>query len=251
MKNFDLKSFSSKFEKFWGLYGNFTFCGVAVVAAVLIGVLMYCNQLILWFGIAASLIVYWRLPYANIEIDCKIVRFAWACINFAVFVATCRLCSIESRTIEYPVDTYVVGTMIALFVNTFLYTDIIPKLSYKMKFTNSEYGWDIEGKKTKCNGSLLSIIVYGIIMVMGLFVEMNNRNDFLFEKEVFVPVISWDKEVLNKSTIYVVETEKGILGISPQKHPEIRGIHKGTKIRVLTDGIVNGLTSFSRIEIKN
>lgn len=250
MKKIDLNSLSSKFEKFWGLYGNFTFCGVAVVAAVLIGVLMYCNQLILWFGIAASLIVYWRLPYANIEIDCKIVRFAWACINFAVFVATCRLCSIESRTIEYPVDTYIVGTMVALFVNTLLYTNIIPRLSYKMRFAD-EYGWDIEGEKTKCNGSLLSIIVYGIIMITVLFVEMNNRNGFLFEKEVFVPVISWDKEVLNKSTIYVVETEKGILGISPQNHPEIRGIHKGTKIRVLTDGTVNGLTSFSRIEIKN
>ena len=120
-----------------------------------------------------------------------------------------------------------------------------------MKFTNREYGWDMEGEKTKCNGSLLSIIVYGIIMVTITSVEIKNKNDFLFEKEVFVPVISWDKEVLNKSTIYVVETKKGILGISPQKHPEIRGIHKGTKIRVLTDGTANGLTSFSRIEIKN
>lgn len=251
MKKIDLNSLSSKFEKFWGLYGNFVFLAVSVVTAVLVGIFLYCNQLILWLGIAASLIVYWRLPYANIEIDCKIVRFAWACINFAVFVATCRLCSIEPRTIEYPVDTYVVGTMIALFVNTFLYTDIIPKLSYKMKFTNSEYGWDIEGEKTKCNGSLLSIIVYGIIMVTITSVEIKNKNDFLFEKEVFIPVISWDKEVLHESTIYVVETEKGILGISPQKHPEIRGIHKGTKIRVLTDGTANGLTSFSRIEIKN
>lgn len=214
MKKIDLNSLSSKFEKFWGLYGNFVFLAVSVVTAVLVGIFLYCNQLILWLGIAASLIVYWRLPYANIEIDCKIVRFAWACINFAVFVATCRLCSIEPRTIEYPVDTYVVGTMIAFFVNTFLYTDIIPRLSYKMRFAD-EYGWDIERGKTKCNGSLLSIIVYGIIMITGLFVEMNNRNNFLFEKEVFVPVISWDKEVLNKSTIYVVETEKGILGISP------------------------------------
>ena len=178
MKKIDLNSLSSKFEKFWSLYGNFTFCGVAVVAAVLIGVLMYCNQLILWLGIAASLIVYWRLPYANIEIDCKIVRFAWACINFAVFVATCRLCSIESRTIEYPVDTYIVGTMIALFVNTFLYTDIIPRLSYKMRFAD-EYGWDTERGKTKCNGSLLSIIVYGIIMITGLFVEMNNPQNII------------------------------------------------------------------------
>lgn len=250
MKKIDFKNLRSKFKKFWSLYGEFIFLSVSVITAVLVGVFMYCNQLILWLGIAASLTVYWRLLHAHIDIDNKIVRFAWACVNFAVFVAICRLCAIESRDIEYPVDTYLVGTVVAFIVNTLLYTDVIPRLSHKMGFAD-EYGWDIEGEKTKCNGSLLSIIVYGIIMINVLFVEMDKKNDFLFEKEVFIPVISWDKEVLHESTIYVVETEKGILGISPQKHPEIRGIHKGTKIRVLTDGTANGLTSFSRIEIKN
>ena len=251
-----MKILSSKIRTFLSSNKESVFCMVSFVVALLIGIFMYCNQLILWSGIVASLLVYWRLPMANIEIDNKKVQFAWACVNFAVFVMVCKLCSLEAND-GYPRVSYVVGAFVALFVNGFLYTTLIPKLSYKMKLIDDEWGWEYDYhsnfRKTNRNGSIVSNIIYIGIISLVLFVEVKQKQNYLFEKEPFVIVDAWKKQTNRGKTVYVVETTKGVFEVSPQRYPEIENISSNTRIKVLCKDTYtsNGLNEFYRMEIKN
>lgn len=246
MNKINFQKLSLKFRTFWDAHKEVLFAVIAVIIAVSVGFFMFCNQLILWSGIVTSLIVYWRLLYANIPIESRIVRCAWACISFAMFIAVCRLCSFVPNILGYSERVYAPATMLAMFINTSLYI-YIPKLSYKMKLIDSDEGWTYEAKETKFNGSLGSIVTYIVITVMVCAVEHTQQNDFLFEKEPFVAVISWEKEVYNNNAVYVVKTAKGTYAISPYEYPEIRNINPNTKIKVLSGSIFdNGLDGNSR-----
>lgn len=213
---------------------------------------MYCNQLILWLAIATSFTVYSRLAWAYIPIDKEIVRVAWSCINFTLFIASCYLCSIESLVEGYTKDVYSVGILVAMFVNGFLYSYIIPRLSYKMKFIDRDYGQHTyKFEQTKSNGSLLHVTIYLLLLVVVFLVENKQLNDYLFEKEPFILVQSWEKENYHGNTIYVVQTEKGTFGISPLEYPEIRNINPNTKIKVLEGNNPDNIMNYFRLEIQN
>ncbi len=255
MKKINFQKLGSNIKIFLSSHRESVFLSLSIITAVLIGFFMYCNQLILWLAIIASLIVYWRLPHANISINNETVRGAWACINFILFIASCDLCSIKPIDEGYTNETYTFGVLAALLINGFLYTDIIPKLSYKMKFINSDYGYTYDDgfkcKETKSNGSFLHLIIYVILLIIVFSVENKQLNDYKFEKEPFIPVQSWEKEVYMKNTIYVVKTEKGIFGISPITYPESRNINPNTKIKVLEGNNPDNIMNYFRLEIEN
>ena len=118
------------------------FLAFSFITALLVGVFMYCNQLILWLSIATSLTVYWRLPHANIGIDDKILRISWSLVNFALFIAICKLCAFESAYGEHY--CYVFSLLIVLFANTLLYVYVIPWVSFKLKFVELDYGYGFD-----------------------------------------------------------------------------------------------------------
>ena len=255
MKKINFQKLISNIKTFLSSHREVVFLCLSIIAALLIGFFLYCNQLILWAAIIVSLTVYWRLPSAYIAIENETVRGAWACINFILFITICNLCSIEPIEEGYTKDTYIIGVLVAMFVNGILYTDIIPKLSYKMKFIDRDYGHtydeDLEYKETKSNGSFLHIIIYLILLIVVFSAENKQLNDYKFEKEPFVSVQSWDKEIYNRNTVYIVKTEKGIFGISPYEYPEIRYINANTKIKVLKVNKGNHIKNYSRLEIQN
>lgn len=255
MKKINFQKLISNIKTSLSSHREVVFLSLSIIAAVLTGFFMYCNQLTLWLAIVTSLIVYWRLPHANISIDDETVRGAWACINFILFIVACDLCSLKPIEEGYANETYTFGVLVAMIINGFLYTDIIPRLSYKMKFINSDLGYTYDDwpkcKETKSNGSFLHIIIYLFLLTITFSIENKQLTDYEFEKEPFVSVQSWDKEVYMRNTIYIVKTEKGIFGISPIEYPEIRYINANTKIKVLKVNKGNHIKNYSRLEIQN
>ncbi len=255
MKENKLKNWSLKIGKFLSSNKKILLFLVSLVVAVLVGYFMYCNQLILWFSVASSLVLYLRLPFSNVEISDKLVRLFWAFVNFSLIVATCKLFAFEAVDNGYPNPIYDVGALISLFATLILYVKLIPWLSNKIKLINKDHGYEIDicGKEryTKENGPWLSMIISLILCLTLNIKSVAEKSDYLFEQESFVKVISWDKETINRTTHYIVKTENGIFAISPYEYPEIRNINSNTKIKVLKRGKWNGMDNFIHLEIKN
>jgi hypothetical protein len=246
-----LQNLSSKIKTFLSSHKDAVFCALSAVLAFFVGYFMHSNWLNLCLGIVISSTVYLRLLYANIEIENKLIRLGWAFINLALFIFICKICAIESdKTGE---TTYVFGLFASIFTNTILYV-YIPLLSYKMKLIDNVHGWKIDWKgntvETKTNSDTVSIMLSIILAVIGFCCEVKHDNDLLFDKEPYVSVYSWDKEVHDRHIVYIVSTEKGRFAISPQKYPDIRDINSNTKIKILTTG-TGGLYSYYRLDIKN
>ena len=250
MKNKKIEN--SKIGTFLRENKEMSFCGMSAISAILIGGLMWCNTMIFTMAVISSLVLYWRLPLAFVQICDRMVRLGWAFINFALFVAVCKIGSIEAMCGTVFAGSYVLGGLCVVFISIPLYKTIIPQLSHKMRFIKEEYGWDDDGNRTKNNGGLGAFALHVLMFFIIVGVFEHKRNNALFAEEKFVDVISWEKEMYSGSTIYIVETEKGTFGIRPQKYPEIRKIHADTKIRVLAKKrTFSGLTEFVRLEIKN
>ena len=96
----------------------------------------------------------------------------------------------------------------------------------------------------------MSIIVFIVVLAIGFFVDINKDNDAQFEKEQYVEIYSWDKEVHRNSTVYLVTNPKGTFAIPPSKYPEIRDINSNTKIKILKTN-EGGLYNYSRLNIQN
>ena len=84
-----------------------------------------------------------------------------------------------------------------------------------MKFIESNYGYDwSEGigkcKETKSNGSFLHIIIYLILLIVTFSIEEKQLSDYEFEKEPFVSVQSWDKEVYMRNTFLCFYNINGV-----------------------------------------
>ena len=250
MKDFKIKK--SDVVNFWKNYGNYTFFGLSLLCAALVVPLMWCNNLIFWLGVIASFIIFLRLELmANIEIEDAFVRGGWAFINLSLFTATFWLCRIGDI-----IDLHFIGCFVYIFLGTFLYTDIIPRVSYFLGLNDKNEGYDYDlcgsGEKTKSNGWMLSSIIYVLILGIVCLCEFSKEKDILFEKEPFVQVTKWEKEFHSGNTYYLVYCPKGRFLISLAQYPEIRDINPNTKIKVLKGGGgLNGTDYFTRLEIKN
>ena len=246
-----LQKLSSKIKTFLSSHKEAVFCSLSAILVLLIGYFMHSNWLNLCLGIVISGTVYLRLPYANIEIDNKFIRLGWAFINLALFIFTCKICAFES--VKTGTTTYVFGLFATIFTNTILYM-YIPLLSYKMKLIDNICGWERDWRgntvETKTNSDFISFMLSIVLATIGLCIEAKHDNDLLFEKEPYVSVYSWDKEIHDRHEVYIVNTVKGSFAISPEKYPEIRDVNSNTKIKILTTG-TGSLYGYYRLEIKN
>ena len=244
------KNFYSNASTWWKRFGKYVFCALSVTTAILVGTLVNCDKLLLILAIISALLVYFRLRFAICAIKSRFTRLAWAGVDFSLFMLICQLCAMKpaGTYAGYPYDTHLFGMLFVLFANTILYAEI-PKLTRKMgiaKVEKNEWG-------EKSNYYILSCIIYFVMGFIVLFVEKHQMEDYLFEKQPFVNVISWEKEVFDRNTVYVVETEDGTLVIDPFEYPEIRNINLRTQIKIhpTKSYYYRGVHYSPEVEIKN
>lgn len=237
-----LKQLLKQGVAFWKKNGKYMFFGLAALfclIAILVAQPLFWESIL--FGGIVSVLMFFRLKYANLVIESAWVRLAWAVLNFGIFVL-----------IMQNIPDHILGLAVALLVNLIIYS-CSSYLSFLLGLTNIDTGFSlVSDSETRFNGFILSLL----INVLLLFFYVRNidemKTDEEFKKTAFVSVISWDKETINGNTYYIVKIPGKIIGISPKKHPEIRYINKNTKIKVLTDGHkINGLPEIKRLEIKN
>lgn len=224
---------------FWKRSGKYVFFGLATLFCV---IAMLVARPLSWesilFGGIVSVLMFFRLKNANLDIECVWIRLAWAAINFGIFVLIMHM---------------IPNLAVALLANVILYS-CSSYLSFLLGLTIVSSGYTFFGfeRETRFNGFILSLLINTILL--GIYVKSIDKmnTDEEFKKTAFVSVISWDKETINGNTYYIVKIPGKIIGINPKRHPEIRYINKNTKIKVLTDGHkINGLPEIKRLEIKN
>lgn len=237
-----LKQLLKQGVAFWKKNGKYMFFGLAALfclIAILVAQPLFWESIL--FGGIVSVLMFFRLKYANLVIESAWVRLAWAVINFGIFVL-----------IMQNIPDHILGLAVALLINLIIYS-CSSYLSFLLGLTNIDTGFSlVSDSETRFNGFILSLL----INVLLLFFYVRNidemKTDEEFKKTAFVSVISWDKETINGNTYYIVKIPGKIIGINPKRHPEIRYINKNTKIKVLTDGHkINGLPEIKRLEIKN
>ena len=237
-----LKQLLKQGVAFWKKNGKYMFFGLAALfclIAILVAQPLFWESIL--FGGIVSVLMFFRLKYANLVIESAWVRLAWAVINFGIFVL-----------IMQNIPDHILGLAVALLINLIIYS-CSAYLSFLLGLTNIDTGFSlVSDSETRFNGFILSLL----INVLLLFFYVRNidemKTDEEFKKTAFVSVISWDKETINGNTYYIVKIPGKIIGINPKRHPEIRYINKNTKIKVLTDGHkINGLPEIKRLEIKN
>ncbi len=245
-------------KQFWNLCQNFLqqeqrrerlFAGIGIAIAVA-AVLFGFESALFDVGIITAVIIYFRLPYANIGIESKTVRLGWAAIMFAAFYLPSVLLTFEEEiTIRFP------GMFFSLFICTVLYS-YIPAISYRLMLNDEQEGYSFgdfgrDSRKTRHNGVFFSFFVYGIILCIWGACEIKQKTDILFSQQPYIPVLKWEKEYQHGNTYYVVDCEKGKFMVSPTSYPEIRDINKNSQIRILAPYSYNGLLQIERLEIKN
>lgn len=230
----------TKFKEIWAQIGRYVFFGCAFALAVLAYCLTDCPFRINLIALAVSWITYFRLPYADNYIYSPPVRLGWGCVEYALVMTLCHcLCWHWEE-----MDSYIIGIAAAIFVSQALYGWIIPIVSKALGFRHErEY-----------STSGIAFIVYLIMLAATVCYEHWQQNNILFEQEEFVPVTSWQSEVINGTTHYIVKCSKGRFAISVTEFPQIRDVNSKTQIRVLKEkgGVKrNGADDYCRLEIKN
>ena len=241
-----IKKIGSEFVTLWSRFGKYVFCALSVTAAVLITLFGNCDRLILILAIVSSVLVYFRLRFANRAIKSRLVRLSWACIDFLLFITICQLCAIRPTRIDasYPDDIHALGLFLVCFANTFLYGDI-PILTQKLRIA------DVENAKYYQKGNLcgLSVLTYLVILAVVFCIENSQLNAYRYERQPFEKVVSWEKEVYRRHTVYFIKTENGSLLVDPYIYPEIRDISTNTRIKV--ENSITNVRYFPKIQISN
>ena len=217
-----LKQLLKQGVAFWKKNGKYMFFGLAALfclIAILVAQPLFWESIL--FGGIVSVLMFFRLKYANLVIESAWVRLAWAVINFGIFVL-----------IMQNIPDHILGLAVALLINLIIYS-CSSYLSFLLGLTNIDTGFSlVSDSETRFNGFILSLL----INVLLLFFYVRNidemKTDEEFKKTAFVSVISWDKETINGNTYYIVKIPGKIIGINPKRHPEIRYINKNTKIDI-------------------
>ena len=242
----ETKIYGKKFAKIWKDHGEYIFCGLAVLFCLICVWTAWPDNIFpALTGIFISALMFIRLQFANVEIESVWVRLGWSLINFGMYVLFLHV-----------IPIFLIALAVALIFNIVLYC-CIPYVSYLLKLNYVKHRLSLSsGKHTRFNGYeaslLVNMIIFIIFAINTMNKEMEEKEDILFAKTEYVRVISWDKEIIDGNTIYVVKIPGKILGISPIKYPKIRDINSNTQLRVLTGFTLStGFSEIKRLEIKN
>lgn len=244
-------SVNVNFASFWQNYGKLVFCGLCLICLAL--VLTYCpnGNFILFIGCLTAVITYYRLQDCNVSIKSSTVRFGWAVLQMTVLLFFTSVVTLEKDGFEDHLLGFIIGSV----AGTIIYS-CSSIVSYYLKLNDEKNGKDnsyINTKeRTRFNGAFGWFVTYGIMTFFVCVTEGKNYDNHLFQKTEYVKVISWDKEIKNGNTVYIVNTAKGRFAISPYIFPKIRDINPNTEIKVLCYNTYrDDCPNVKRLEIKN
>lgn len=229
-------SISSSFEKYLKSGNENIFMHISVIIAIMSVMFFYCGIRVSAAALIFSVAVFFIQKYF-LKYGWK-VRLGWSCIMFAIICIMCDICEIKS-----PIPLYFIGIILSSVVCSLLYV-AIPKISYKLHLSDT----------SKTKGIYLVLLVFVVLIFCVLIDEDNRVSDAMFEKENFVSVKYFEKDIYNGNVIYFIECEKGDFYVYAKKYPEVRYINSDSKIRVLTvkhPEIYGRYASARRFEIKN
>lgn len=222
---------------------EYAFTIISVIAALLVSYFMYCSTAILILAILFTLLALCIINITSINVS-KLLRYGLALVCFSLCTICCSLC----YTTNCGEGTYQLGLIVYMIVKI-LYMSSIPYLVKKLS-TN------VCGKaENMWHAHIITVVIYLIIFcIYAVGYENPKIDDARFAKEQFVDVKSWTIEQVDGNTVYIVTTAKGKFAIYPKEVPEVRDIHKNTKMRILSKGNshhIKGTKHIERIEIKN
>ncbi len=233
--------------RIWKKFGKYIF-GALALLALSVSVLLteYTLSLSLYYvaGISAS-IMFLQLKIANIPINNWLVRLGWSLWDATLIIIISSFLELEYEGVK----CFALGFFVSAFASSILYSMLIPWLSYKIGFIKSRTGCFNE----KWNGVFVRWTLFFIIIAVEMGVTKKLANEREFAKECFVPITSWETEIHNGNTMYIIECSKGTFGVYPCEYPEVRQIHSGSMIKVLPSKqrTGSGTDKFELLEIKN
>lgn len=233
----------------WEKFGKFIFFGIAFLISFVLCVTLPFNWEISLAAAIASTVTFFCLANANIEIKDVFVRLGWCLLNFSLFVYLASTMVFYKD--EFPM--YFGGMLISTFVCPVLYS-YIPSISFYLKLNSEKYGHCFFSlNKTSGNGVLGQFAMYTVIFLILSFYESNQHDEYVFNKIDYVKIDKWEKEIIDGQTCYVIMFSGKTIAISPLKYPEVRNINKNTKIKPLSNGMINmqGFLEVKMLDIKN
>lgn len=249
MNKFD--SVNVNFAAFWQNYGKLVFCGLCLICLALVLTFYPCGNFILFIGCFAAVITYYRLQNCNIIIKSSAVRIGWAMLQMAVFLFFSSIVIFEKDGFVYHLFGVVIGSVTGTMV--YSCSSIV---SYYLKLNDIKDSTDnsylSSNEVTRFNGVFGWLVTYTIVISVIGITEQDDYDNYLFQKAEYVKVISWDKEIKNGNTVYIVNTAKGRFAISPYTYPKIRDINPNTEIKVLCYNVYgDDCPNVKKLEIKN
>ncbi len=238
----------------WSKYGKFVFAGASLLFLLIVLLCGSYDGIMLTFAVIVMLIAFFRLDICNLPIKSVFVRAGWSLIMGAVFVLVVPLLTYNKDGFIHHFPGYIAAYIVV--INIYAFSSII---SYHMKLNDLNSGcafWPLaEPVETKLNGVLLWLLVSTVLFISLFVIETHQYDNYRFSKAEFTDVISWEKEIYQGKTVYIVTTKDGTFSISPWEYPAIRKINPNTKLKILydqsNDNNKNQCLPVKRLEIKN
>ena len=149
---------------------------------------------------------------------------------------------------EYEIKHVGLSILWAGFWSSGVYA-IAPKISSITGLSKEKAGF---------NSPIWIFILYGVIAFFFGVSESNDKEEIElqieWEQTPFEPVASWQVEVWDAGTVYLITAKEGTFFVYPYHCPKIRQINKNTQVRVIFDRETysrGGARKPLRLEIKN
>ena len=148
------------------------------------------------------------------------------------------------------IDCHALGHLVSIIVSFILFFLIEVLLDeHEDRFDS----WDGDSSPGFHPHILLIYVFAFVFIIMGFSIEHKKIEYAKLQKEEFIPIERWYKEEYNGNTLYFVVCEKGTFMVPTYEYPEVRDIHEGSLIRVLSycSNECIHIKNYKMIEIKN
>lgn len=218
--------------------------------------LIFVFALLTSFGISFSFFP--RVGVATVLMDTSEVSLAWGLVNYSLFMIISSLFILPT---EFG-DVYLFGMALAFAVSLLL-TRVAPRISYRLGLNSKREGKNPWRKEVSIYNRIyffFFVALFSLCFIGNEDIDRTraNKKEFLqqeeahfYQQELWYPVISWNTEIIDGNTIYVVKSNKGVVGIYPSKYPDIRNINSKTQIKYLEGTEKSGFVLPKKLEIKN
>lgn len=227
------------------------FVGYVVAIALAVVFLVYWpfNQ----YAFAISLIwgiSFLRLIFGNIRMNRMSIIIMWSIFFFGLFGIVLQVLNIDGCLLP--------GIVACGFCAIYSYS-YIPVWSAFLKYKKPDFGYDLDGNKTKYNGKITSMFIFVVTMFIASvnMVEFNEERENQkllqqFQTESFEPVKMLREEIYDGHTVYILEAKGAVFAVNPFEYPEVRKINKDSQVKVVLGGVDDHhLRTVKKIQFKN